>query len=1043
VETEADLSERKLATLIFADLVGSTTLGASQDPERTRSMLSRFFAAMGQEIDLAGGTVEKFAGDAVMAAFGVPAALEDHAERALHAALAMQRRLRDEFGDSLAIRIGVNTGEVVIGKPLEGSSFVTGDAVNAAARLEQAAAPGEILVGERTVASVRGAFEFAAQQSVPAKGFPEGVPARRLTRALSLMRPRGVQGLQRTFVGRDGDMAVLDRSYDEAVATRLPRLVTIVGDAGVGKSRLVREFWERLGAREPEPVRRAGRCLAYGQGTTYWPMAEVLKEHLGIGDSESPDAILERLGERRILGMTLGLDVGGDLHPLAARDQLQDAWVEFMKGIAAERPVVMLIEDLHWADDLLVDLLERLLADASGPILVLVTARPELLDQRPRWGARANAAVVTLEPLAHGGALELLGGLLGGTLPEGLATVADRAEGNPFFVEELLGTLIDRQLLARSDGAWEMAELPADFEVPDTVQAVVAARMDLLDPTEKQALQAAAVIGRVFWAEPVYELVPEGAPDLRVLEERDFIRRRPGSSLLGQREFAIKHALIREVAYDSLPRARRAVMHAGFAKWAEQVAGSPDELAPILAHHYAAAVQPADLDLAWSGREAEAAELRAQAIGWLRRAAQLAVGRMEIPDAIALLHRALELETDPIQQAAIWREVGRASILQFDGLGFWTALQTSLELDPDPATSADVYGELAVQTSMRRGMWKVRPDDELIQGWIDRALELAEPGSAAQARGLIAKAWVTGDNAQLEDARRLAETLDDERLRWLFWYAMAEEAGTSGAFDEAVTWDERQIEGVPEGRDPDWLAWVLTTATLNAQYAGRFAEARTLAERNAQVSSRLTPHHRLHGVGSLVSVAFHAGEWADVQELSPRVEAAFQVPGATPCIAGTVTLFRCAVAWARTGRADEAERLLRVADYGQEGFGAWTDPQLITLAIIRGDRAELERRLADWRPDGLADVEGHIARLDGLVLLDRREAIEAEAPPLLLPGMYIEPFALRALGFARRDAALYDQAIAAFDRMGLDWFAAQTRSLQSEGRLEAAGTGTL
>jgi hypothetical protein len=288
---------------------------------------------------------------------------------------------------------------------------------------------------------------------------------------------------------------------------------------------------------------------------------------------------------------------------------------------------------------------------------------------------------------------------------------------------------------------------------------------------------------------------------------------------------------------------------------------------------------------------------------------------------------------------------------------------------------------------------------------------------------------VTGDNARLEDARRLAETLDDERLQWLSWYAMADEAGTRGAFDEAFAWDQKQIENVPEGRDPDWLAWVLTNATLNAQYAGRFAEARRLAERNFQVSSRLSPHHRLHGVGSLVSVVFHAGEWADVQELSPRVEAAFQVPGATPCIAGTVTVLRCAVAWARTGRADEAERLLRVADYGQEGFGAWTDPQLIWLAIVRGDRAELERRFADWRPYGLDDVEGHIARLDGLVVLERHEAIEAEAPQLLRPGMYVEPFALRALAYARRDPALYDQAIDAFERMGLGWFVAQTREM--------------
>jgi tetratricopeptide (TPR) repeat protein len=364
-----------------------------------------------------------------------------------------------------------------------------------------------------------------------------------------------------------------------------------------------------------------------------------------------------------------------------------------------------------------------------------------------------------------------------------------------------------------------------------------------------------------------------------------------------------------------------------------------------------------------------------------------------------------------------------------DGLGFWTALQTSLELDPDPATSADVYGELAVQTVMRRGMWKVRPDDQLIHGWVDKALELAEPGSAAQARSLIARAWISGDNTGLEDVRRLAEPLDDERLHWLLWFAMAGEAGTRGAFGEALAWHLKQIEGVPESRDPDWLAWVLTNATVDAQYAGRFPEARRLAERNFQVSSRLSPHHRLHGVGSLVSVPFNAGEWSGVQELTPRAEAAFQVPGATPCIAGTVTLFRCAVAWARTGRADESERLLQVADYGQEGFGDYLDPLLLRLAVIRGDRAEVERRLDDYRPTDLDDIGGHVARLDGLVLLERREEIEVEAPRLLLPDMYSEPFAMRALGYARRDRALYDQAIAAFERMGLDWFAEETRQM--------------
>src|SRR5438132_1829328 len=292
--------ERKVATVLFADLVSSTERGASQDPERTRAMLARFYDAMAAEIEAAGGTVEKFAGDAVMAAFGAPDALEDHAERALHAALSMQRHLEP----GLALRIGVSTGEVVVGRAREGSSFVSGDAVNVAARLEQAAEPGEILAGERTAAAARGAFEFGDRTTVEAKGKSAGVPCRRVVRALSLMRTRRVRGLARAFVGRDAELERLYAAFRRAAQGSRPVLVTIVGDAGVGKTRLMRELWDRLGAEEHEPVRRTGRCLAYGQGITYWPLAEVLKEHLGILESDAPEEVLRRLGEREILGLT-------------------------------------------------------------------------------------------------------------------------------------------------------------------------------------------------------------------------------------------------------------------------------------------------------------------------------------------------------------------------------------------------------------------------------------------------------------------------------------------------------------------------------------------------------------------------------------------------------------------------------------------------------------------------------------------------------------------------------------------------------------------
>ena len=462
-EAKPDESERKLATVVFADLVGSTELGGSQDPERTRALLDRFYEAMTREIDGVGGTVEKFAGDAVMAAFGAPASLEDHAERALHAALAMHRRLRELFGKTLDLRIGVNTGEVVVGKPREGSSFVTGDSVNVAARLEQAAEPGEVLVGERTVAAARGAFEFGEPQVIEAKGKPGGVECRRLVRALSLMRPRGVGGLRRAFVGRDEEMELLERAYDDLVAQRRARLVTILGDAGVGKTRLVREFWDRLGGRLPEPLRRTGRCLPYGQGITYWALGDVLKEHFGILESDPATVALERLGSREILGLTLGLDVAHGLHPLAARDRFQDAWVEFLEEVVTERPTVMLVEDIHWGEGQLLDLLERLVSETRGPLLLVATARPELLERQPGWGARVHATTMTLEALSAEDAVRMLDELLGGTLPHGLReVVVQRAEGNPFFVEELLGTSSGRT----APGGWWSCRRTSRSRIP-------------------------------------------------------------------------------------------------------------------------------------------------------------------------------------------------------------------------------------------------------------------------------------------------------------------------------------------------------------------------------------------------------------------------------------------------------------------------------------------------------------------------------------------------------------------------------------------------
>jgi class 3 adenylate cyclase len=454
-------------TVLFADLVGSTALASEEDPERVRSLLDRFYVAMAAAAEAAGGRVEKFAGDAVLAAFGAQAAQEDHAERALHAALSMRRRFTELFGDQLSLRIGVNTGEVAVGPAHVGGSFVAGDAVNVAARLEQAAAPGEILASERIVAVVRGAFEFGEPITVEAKGKPDGVACRRLVRALSLQRPRGISGLASAFVGRDRELELLQATYRRTVDRAESHLVTIIGDAGVGKTRLVRELWGWLAGEASQPLQRTGRCLSYGQAT-YGPLGEIVKEQLGILESDSPEMIRERLSGREILGLALGLDVAGDLHPLAVRDRLINAWSQFLQDLAAERPVVVLLEDLHWAEGPLLDLLDRIVGGIRGPLLVIGTARPELLDDRPVWsGGRRNSSLLWLEPLTEKDAARLVQELVVSTLPERVhSLVVERAEGNPFFVEELLGALIDRGVLEHRGHGWEARRLSRNSTSP-------------------------------------------------------------------------------------------------------------------------------------------------------------------------------------------------------------------------------------------------------------------------------------------------------------------------------------------------------------------------------------------------------------------------------------------------------------------------------------------------------------------------------------------------------------------------------------------------
>jgi class 3 adenylate cyclase len=1032
--TSPERPERKLATVLFADLVSSTERGSEEDPERTRALLERFYDAMTAELVDAGGTVEKFAGDAVMAAFGAPVAQEDHVERALHAALAMQRRLDQAFGGELSLRIGVNSGEVVAGRARASSSFISGDAVNVAARLEQAAGPGEILVGARAAALASGAFEFEEAVQVEAKGKAGGVTCRKLVRALSLMRPRGIPGLQEAFVGRHRELGVLREAFARAADERKPRLVTIMGEPGMGKTRLVREFWQWLG--DEPALRRTGRCLPYGVARTYAPLGEILAEHHGILDSDSTERKLALLGQRRVLGLTLGIDVARELHPVEARDRLHDAWHDFVVDLASKRPLVLLVEDVHWAEPPLLELLERTV-ETQAPIMLVATARPEFLELSPTWGrGRVASEWVWLEALPDDAVSRLLESIVSGAVPDDARDLLGRAEGNPLFLEELLATMIEQGALDARRG-WDVSRLPADASIPDSVRAVISARIDLLPPEEKASLQAASVIGRAFWPVAVRELLGGAEPGFAALERRDFIRRRSGTSLEGEREFVFKHALTREVAYATLTKRDRARLHGEVAVWLERRDGSRDEDAAGLAHHYAEAVIPEDADLAWGDDLDRYEELRAKAIGWLRRAAELAAGRYEISDALALLEQAARLSQDRNEMVAILHQSARTHALRYDMHGFRASAEKALALEPDQMVAAELYAQLAYYALARPYMWKSPPSRDVGEEWLGRALSLSRPGTVARGFAALAEALAHPETG----SRAADEALEIGRASGSPLLALALEAQTlvataGGEYVEACAWADQALETAEYASDPGFQAQRLWVAGLAHLRAGRLADVRRLVDAQRDAAGSLGPHDEVHVVAHEAVLESVLGRWDELANMASRAEAKAAANTEFPCQFNWRTLVVCALGAAQLGRMGEAERLVELTKEQATVFGpVEREPALLRLALLRRDLDEVERILellpATIDPWG---VDAAAARLDALAALGRAKEVEAEALPFLERASYTQPFALRALGLVRSDPVLLDRASACFEEVGLAWRAAETHALFAAAR---------
>jgi len=785
---------RKVVTVVFSDVTGSTALGERLDPESMRRVMGRYFDEMRGALEAHGGTVEKFIGDAVMAVFGVPVVHEDDALRALRAAVEMRERLarlneelERDFGVRLESRTGVNTGEVVVG---EGQSLATGDAVNVAARLEQAAAPGEILVGTPTRALARGTAMLEAVEALELKGKADAVAAWRLldvTAGTTLITRR----LDVPIVGRARELSLLRQAFERAAGERSCHLFTVLGPAGVGKSRLVAELLAVLGDRAQV---LSGRCLPYGDGITYWPLASVVRQAAEIGDDLSQDearariaALLVDEGDAALVAERVGAAVGL-AGAAGAAEEVFWAARKLLEGLAAERPLVLVFDDIHWAEPTFLDLIEHIAEwSRDAPILLVATARADLVDNRPGWGGgKLNATSILLESLTDDESERLIDELLGPPqlAPEFRRRIVETAGGNPLFVEEMLAMLLDLE--------------GETVEVPPTIQALLAARLDQLPSAERDALERAAVVGQEFSRTSLVELGGDAA-QLGPLVRKELVR--PiRSAFAGDDSFRFRHLLIRDAAYGALSKEARADLHERFAHWLERSTGDRiQEYEEIVgyhleqAHRYRAELGPLD---------AKGEQLAAAAADRLGSAGLRAADRADAPAARGLLERALALDAQRPRLAFALS----TALFDLGELDAAVARLEGLAEGEDPVTR--IQARVALDT-LRANM---DPDADIARATADARIAVAELEGLGDHEAL-AQAWlgiVRGDlmacryaemKEAAESALEHAQAAGNMRLESeaRFWFRAAETFGptpvsqalaleappTKGPFDEA------------------------------------------------------------------------------------------------------------------------------------------------------------------------------------------------------------------------------------------------------------------
>jgi class 3 adenylate cyclase/tetratricopeptide (TPR) repeat protein len=1008
--------ERRWVTVLFADISGYTAMAERMDAELVKSLVDRCLRRLGEEVERFGGMVDKYIGDNVMAIFGAPVSHEDDAERAVRAALAMQDAIA-EIDPELQLRVGLNTGDVLAGSVAEGGYTVIGDTVNVAARLQSAAEVGAITVGERTMRATRDAVDYRRLEPLELKGKSEPVAAWEAVGMVTATprRPLG-EPARAPFVGRTHELDLLESLYGRVVREQRAHLVTVIGQAGVGKSRLLREIDARLATREPAPALRVGHCLPYGSGVVYWALGEIVRAEASIVDTDSADDAWRKLCryvedlrddpaaepgiQSQRMAALIGRLVGIDSPPEATQSESQDperlresffSAVRFgIEARARRQPTVLVFEDIHWADHGMLDLAEHLARWVRAPLLILCLARDELLERRPDWGSgRRDATSIFLEPLSSDESRQLVSALMagGGTdVAPVVQFVAERAGGNPFFAEEMVRRLTEE--------GTETADA-----LPDTVHALLAARLDSLDPLERLVVQQAAVVGQTFWEGTLAPVAEEAGADLpevlASLHDKDIVMPLPGGAgeLGDEREMAFKHVLIRDVAYGMLPKAVRCRKHFQVGNFLEERAGDrADEMANLLAEHYwRAAVLGEEAGLGTD----ELAPVHRKALHFLEVAGDTATSLFSNAEAVDryAAARGIRCPHDPAAVARIGEKQGDVAVRMGhvdEAIEVWTECLEYQRAQEELERVGDLHRKIGA------ALWHKGETRQAIEHY-QKGINLLKDGPPClelvrlyeEAASLYMH---TGDNMlaiyAAEKALRLAERLGETRAASRAHGIFGRVFGRIGDTAKAR---ENLEKSVDLARGSDHAETIRALLTLGyhlevseADYAAAqkaYSEGLKLAERTGDLPSLVELH------SALGLIAAYRADWAAAARSTEASVEVAEREGLVGKLSFPYAL-RGLLRW-REGALEEAERAYRRAQELAEQVG-WSETQfnaLFGLALVLRDRGDhlaavsaLDRALDVCERAGLVAQSLQVMALRAVILAlggrteDAREA---------------------------------------------------------------------